>query len=57
MATPAATTTALHGDPTACHGTPHGRPMFTAPRVRGRVTDKRLGFHGTPWRSVEDSVV
>ena len=31
IATPVATATALHDNPTECHGNPHGTPMFTAP--------------------------
>ena len=30
---PAATATALHGNPTECHGNPNGTPKFTAPRL------------------------
>ena len=54
MATPAATATALHGNPTECHGNPHGTPMLTATRL-GLGIGLGLGFHGIPWRSVEDS--
>ena len=56
MATTAATATALHGDPTACHGNPHGTPMSTAPRV-GLGLGIGLGFQGMPRRSEEGSVV
>ena len=58
MANPAATVTALHGNPTARHPNPHGTPIFTAPRVRVRVKTpwyavgfrRRLRF---PWYAVE----
>ena len=52
MATPVATATALHGNPTECHGNPGGTLMFTVPRL-----GLGLGFHGMPWRSGEGSVV
>ena len=54
MAPPAATTTALHGNPTECHVNPRGTPMSTAPRLGLGLG---LGFHGMPWRSAEGSVV
>ena len=54
MATPAATASALHGDPTAYHGNPHGTPTSTAPIHRLRLPRLGLvlvsGFHGMPWK-------
>ena len=51
-ATPSATSTALHGNPTESHGNPHVTPMFTAPRLGSGFHDAvevRGGFGGMPW--------
>ena len=60
MAAPAATTTALHGNPTACQGNPHGTPMPTAPRVRVRVpwyaVKVRGRFRGILWKVLSQVV-
>ena len=45
MATPAATATALHGNPTECYGDPYGTPMFTVPRLGSGLG---FGCHGMP---------
>ena len=55
MATPAAIATAHHGNLTACHGSSHGTPMSTAPRL-GLVLGLGYGFHDMPWTSVGGSV-
>ena len=41
---PAATATALHSNPTECHGNPHGTPMSTAPKL----SDATGGTTATP---------
>ena len=64
MATPLATATALHGDPTACHGNPQGTPMPTAPINRLGLpmlgSALVLAVHGmawkVPWYAVGDAV-
>ena len=58
ISAPAATATALHDNPTACHGNPRGPPMFTAPvRVRGRVRVRWYAVdvcgRKVPWYAVE----
>ena len=53
MATPAAITSAVHGNPTENHGHPHGTLKFTAPRL-GLGLGLGLGLRSrVPWYAVK----